>query len=596
MLKVLSLLKPHRISIVIALFLMLIELAVELIQPLLMAKIIDDGIMLNDLPTVLKWGGWLVGIALIAFIGAIINSFYSSHVSQSFGYDLRERLFEKIQSFSFANFNLFPTSSLITRITNDVNQIQSMVFTSMRIMIRAPLFIVFGMVMALTVHFKLAFALLAAVPLLMVFLYWVMNRGYAFFRTVQLKLDAVNNVMRENLFAMRLIKAFLRSKYESQRFKTANEDLMKGTKSALWLMETSTPVLLFVMNTSILSVLWFGSLEIHTGDAQVGEVVAILNYATRMIANFTVFSFIIMLFARARASAKRVVEVLEAEVDLLDAEDAEGIDDAPGGARATKGEQPTTHRTQGQLEFVQVSFQYPGTKTPVLQDLSFTIHSGQTVAILGATGSGKTSLLQLIPRLYDVSAGTIKIDGRDIRTIKLDHLRQKIGFVPQEVVLFSGTMKENIAWGKSHAGIEEIITAAKHAQIHATISKLPAQYDTVLGQKGVNLSGGQKQRLSIARALIRRPSILLLDDSTSALDVETEANLLGALQSYSCTTIIVTQKISTAIGADTILLLEDGKLLARGDHRTLLQQSELYRRIVESQAGKEGVRDVRSTC
>jgi ATP-binding cassette subfamily B protein len=324
------------------------------------------------------------------------------------------------------------------------------------------------------------------------------------------------------------------------------------------------------MNLCILGVLWFGSIQVNTGDVKVGEVVAIVNYATRITAAFSIFSWIIMAFSRARASANRVTEVLETEVDLADLLDS----------------RKDLTVNEGKIEFTNVSFQYPGTAETVLDDISFKINPGETVAILGATGAGKTSLFQLIPRLYDVTEGKVKIDGHDVREMKMENLRRKVGFVPQEALLFTGSVKENISWGKEDATMEEITAAAVNAQIHETIMKLPQQYDTRVGQKGVNLSGGQKQRLSIARALVRMPKILLLDDSTSALDMKTEARLLGTLKEYTCTTLIITQKISTAIEADRILLLEDGKLLAEGDHDSLLKTSGLYKRIFQSQSGE----------
>ncbi|MCU1807526.1 ABC transporter ATP-binding protein/permease [Cytobacillus firmus] len=573
MAKVLAFLKPYRIAVAIALSLMLTELAVELIQPLLMAKIIDEGILQNDLQEILKWGGIMLAASFAAFAAGVINSFYAAHVSQSFGFDVRKSLYDKVQSFSFANFNLFPTSSLITRMTNDITQLQNTVFMSLRIMMRAPLLIIGGLIMAFVVDVKLALILSAVAPFLFLFLFWVMGKGGALFKAVQEKLDSVNSVMQENLTGIRLIKAFVRRNHEVKRFARTNEDLRDGTVKALRLMEVTMPVLLFIMNLSILGVLWFGSIQVNAGDVKVGEVVAIVNYATRITAAFSIFSWIIMAFSRARASANRVTEVLDTEVDLTDSQESHD----------RKG----LTVSRGEIHFKDVSFKYPGTSEKVLDGISFIIHPGETVAIMGATGSGKTSLFQLIPRLYDVTGGRVEIDGRDVRELKMENLRRKIGFVPQEALLFTGSVKENISWRKEDAAMEEITEAAVNAQIHETIMKLPQGYETRVGQKGVNLSGGQKQRLSIARALVRKPKILLLDDSTSALDMKTEAKLLNSLKQYTCTTMIITQKISTAMEADRILLLEDGVLLAEGDHETLLKTSGLYKRIFQSQSGEE---------
>ncbi|WP_368298287.1 ABC transporter ATP-binding protein [Cytobacillus firmus] len=572
MAKVLAFLKPYRIAVAIALSLMLTELAVELIQPLLMAKIIDEGILQNDLQEILKWGGIMLAASFAAFAAGVINSFYAAHVSQSFGFDVRKSLYDKVQSFSFANFNLFPTSSLITRMTNDITQLQNTVFMSLRIMMRAPLLIIGGLIMAFVVDVKLALILSAVAPFLFLFLFWVMGKGGALFKAVQEKLDSVNSVMQENLTGIRLIKAFVRRNHEVKRFTRTNEDLRDGTVKALRLMEVTMPVLLFIMNLSILGVLWFGSIQVNAGDVKVGEVVAIVNYATRITAAFSIFSWIIMAFSRARASANRVTEVLDTEVDLTD--------------RQESHDRKGLTVSRGEIHFKDVSFKYPGTSEKVLDSISFIIHPGETVAIMGATGSGKTSLFQLIPRLYDVTGGRVEIDGRDVRELKMENLRRKIGFVPQEALLFTGSVKENISWGKEDAAMEEITEAAVNAQIHETIMKLPQGYETKVGQKGVNLSGGQKQRLSIARALVRKPKILLLDDSTSALDMKTEAKLLNSLKQYTCTTMIITQKISTAMEADRILLLEDGVLLAEGDHETLLKTSGLYKRIFQSQSGE----------
>lgn len=571
MLKVLSFLKSYKKPVFIALFLMVVELIVELWHPLLMAKIIDDGIMKNDLSVVLTWGSIMMGLSLIGFAAGIVNSFYSAHVSQGFGYDVRKTLFDKIQSFSFANLNRFPTSSLITRLTNDVNQVQGLVFMGLRIMARAPLLVIGGVIMALVVNWRLGLILVITMPLLFWFMVWLMGRGVALFRMVQEKVDTVNSVMRENLTGMRLIKAFLRKKYEQNRFAKASQELKEHTISALRLIELTMPVLLLVMNISILFVLWFGSFQVIDGRANIGEIVALVNYATRIMFAFSVFSFILMNLARAKASSSRIVEVLETDVDLLDGEGSLLQGDA----------------LKGNIKFHRVSFKYPDTNVEVLKDITFAVDQGETVAILGATGAGKTSLFQLIPRLYDTTSGTVTVDHHDVKQLKLTSLRKQIGFVPQEARLFSGTVRENICWGKEYATTEEIVAAAKAAQIHETIMRLPKEYDTVIGQKGVNLSGGQKQRLSIARALIRKPKILLLDDSTSALDLQTEGKLLKEIKKLSCTTFIITQKISTVMEADTILLLEDGHIVDQGNHHTLLQSSELYQKIYNSQHQQE---------
>ncbi|MEG9297537.1 ABC transporter ATP-binding protein [Mangrovibacillus sp. Mu-81] len=554
----------------IAWALMLVELTVELLNPLFMAKIIDQGIMKEDLDVVLLWGGIMVGMSFLSFISGVVNSFFAAHTSQGFGYDVREDLYKKIQSFSYASFNKLPASSLITRMTNDVRQLQNTIFMSLRIMLRAPLLVIGSAIMALIVDVKLALVLVVVIPFLWMFLVWVLKRGWSLFEKVQSRLDRVNEVMKENLSGIRLIKAYTRGEYEEKRFHGANEDLKGKTVSALRFMEIIMPLLMLVMNLAILIILWSGSIEVNTGGAQVGEVVAVVTYATRISSVFSIFSFIITSFSRARASADRIEAVLHTEVDLRDGEAAEEKNKVTG----------------GEITFDNVSFRYPGTREKVLKDLSFHIEEGETVSVLGATGSGKSTLFQLIPRLYDMTEGDILIDGHPMGTITLDNLRKSIGYVPQEAVLFSGSIRENLLWGKEEASEEDMVRAAKDAQIHETIKNLTLGYDTPLGQKGVNLSGGQKQRLSIARALIRNPKILLLDDSTSALDLTTESKLLEAIRTYECTTIIITQKVSTAMESDTILLLEDGVLIGNGCHNTLLQESVLYQQIYQSQFGE----------
>ncbi len=568
--KLFSYLKPYRLPIGAALFLMLLELAVELVQPLLMAAIIDEGIMKNDLDRVLIWGSVMIGISLLSFAAGATNSFFASHVSQSFGYDVRLGLMEKLQSFSFNNLQKFSNATLITRMTNDVTQVQNTVFMGVRIMMRAPLLLFGGVIMALLVDVQLALILVITIPILFLFLVWALNRAGKLFTSVQERLDAVNSVMRENLSGMRLIKAFVRGQHEIGRFGEVNEKLRDRTITALRLIEFTMPVLILVMNLSVLVVLWFGNIKVETGGATVGEVVAILNYGTRMTSALSVMTWILMVISRAKASARRIADVFDAEVDAFETEEG----DQAGQIR------------EGKVEFDKVSFHYPGTDTAVLSGISFSVAPGETVAFLGETGSGKTSLFQLIPRLYDVNAGKVRVDGKDVRQIDTGILRRAIGFVPQEAVLFSGSVKDNISWGKTDASMNDIIAAAQDAQIHETIENLPARYDTKIGQKGINLSGGQKQRLSIARALVRKPKILLLDDSTSALDLKTEAKLLDAIESYQCTILIITQKISTAMKADRIILLENGEIAGAGNHHHLLDESALYRKIVQSQNWK----------
>jgi len=577
---ILPFLKPYRLAMGVALFLMLVELVVELLQPLFMSKMIDDGILKEDISVVLLWGGVMALFTIVSFASGLINSFYAAHASQSFGADIREKLYGKIQSLTFAAFSRFATSSLITRLTNDVTQIQNTLFMGLRIAMRAPLLVIGGVTMAFVVHAKLALIVAVVIPVVVLFLLQVMKLTGKLFRSVQEKLDGVNGVMQENLSRMRLIKAFLRRKHEVQRFTRASGELMDRTVSALRIVESSMPVVLLIMNVSVIFVLWYGRHQIESGGASVGAVVAVVNYAVRITAALSIVSMIIMAFARAKASAARISEVLETE-------------DVSGVALQSKVGAAGGDRGEGNVEFERVSFRYPGSQAEVLDGVSFRARGGERIAIMGATGSGKSTLFQLLLRLYDIEEGAIRVDGVDIRDVSPGVVRQAIGYVPQEAILFSGTVRENIAWGNEYASEDEIVEAAKRAQIHDTIVKLPQGYDTVIGQRGVNLSGGQKQRLSIARALVRKPAVLLLDDSTSALDVKTEAKLLQELKALSCTTLMITQKISTATGADRIVLLEDGAVLAAGNHDELMRQSSLYQRIYRSQAGEEGAEDAK---
>lgn len=600
MIKLLYYLKKYRVAAIAALVMMLIELAVELAQPYLISKIIDNGIQQGDLSVVWLWGGVLVGSAVVAFAAGIASSFFASHASLGFGYDLREKLYEKVQTFSYAVFNRFATSSLITRLTGDVTQVQDTVFMSLRFMTRVPLVVIGSMIMAVIVNPRLGLLLVVMVPVLLIVVVWMIKKAALLFRNVQRRLDAVNGVIQENLTGIRLIRVFVRMGHEIERFAGFSGKLMKGTISALRLTETTMPFMLLMMNVCIIAVLWFGRVDIASGNATVGEVVAVINYLLRTIGAMSALSWILVTFSRASASAQRLNEVFNTE-DTSETEQNKAVSTtAPTAGSVKSSHFPQSvypakkqRNVKGAVEFRSVGFSYPNSEITVLDNITFTAKAGERIAIMGATGSGKSSLVQLIPRLYTEDQGKVRIDGTDAAELDLSKLRGAIGYVPQEVVLFTGSIRENIAWGREDATLEEIVEAAKRAQIHETIENLPNGYDTLLGQRGVNLSGGQKQRLSIARALVRRPSILILDDSTSALDVATEGRLLDALEELSCTTFIITQKISSTTSADLILLLDDGQLIGQGKHEDLMESSELYRRIHESQYG-EGAQHVQS--
>ncbi|SFA82947.1 ATP-binding cassette, subfamily B [Lentibacillus halodurans] len=568
---VLSFLKPYKIPITVAYALTFIELMVELLLPFFLGKMINDGVVNQDFDTIIMWGGIMIAMAFTAFIAGIFNSFYAAHTGLGFAYDIRRQLFQKIQDFSFANLNQYPTSGLVTRFSNDVRQLQNTIFMALRIMAKAPLIAIGGVIMSFIVSPRLALIFLVTVPLLVGFILWVLKVATRLFDRVQRNVDHVNQVMQENLAGMRLIKAFLRRNHEESRFINANESLANIMRKTFRFIETSMPILLFVMNMSLIFILWHGNALAISDETNTGDVVAIVNYAMRVAMAISMFTFMIMGFSRAKASAERLNQVLRVKTNPADSTFA--------------NEEAAVQ--SGKITFDHVFFAYPNMPDNALKSVSFTVYPNENMVVMGATGSGKTSLFQLIPHLYDTNRGMIYIDDQPIHAYRLENLRRSIGYVPQNPLLFTGTVTDNIAWGKEQATKDDTIQAAKDAQIHDTIMELPNGYETKIGQKGVNLSGGQKQRISIARALIRQPKILMLDDSTSALDLATESKLLEAIRKYNCTTLIITQKISTAMTADRILLLDYGETLAIGTHDKLLEDSALYRQIAASQFGEE---------
>lgn len=568
-----SYIKPYKWPAIVALSLMLIELSVELVQPLIIAKIIDDGIVDKNLETIGYWGVMLVVLASFAFLSGVVNSYFSAHVAQSFSFDIRNALFSKIQSFSMATYLRFPSSGLITRLTNDVQQVQTVLFMSLRIMLRAPLSAIGSIIMAFFVNPKMALFLMIGTPILVIFLYVIVKKGVRYFAQVQRRLDRVNRVLQESLQAIRLVKAYMRNSHEEHRFEDVANKLNTDTMKALRVMELIMPILLFIMNVSLLAALWFGSLEVGKGEANVGELVAVVNYAMRITGSFSMFAFIINAFSRAKASAERMEEILIIE---------KGIENEKTNAGIINSNEIHS------IQFDQITFTYPNTGKRVLEDVSFTIRRGEKIGIMGATGAGKSTLLNLIPRFYEPTSGAIYINNHDIKQWDLSELRSMIGFVPQQSVLFTGSIYDNISWGKQNALVDEVKEASLMSQIHETIESFPNQYETRVGQKGVNLSGGQKQRLSIARALIRKAQILILDDSTSALDVKTESAFWNALEDEQATMLVVTQKISTAQEMNKILLLDEGRVVAFGPHEELLKTSEPYKQIVRSQQEQVG--------
>lgn len=572
--KLYKFIRPHWKAALLAPCLMLVEVLSNLWQPKLMAVIIDQGVEAQDVAFIFQTSLKMIGIALVGVFGGIGCTVFASIASQNFGADLRTALFEKVQSFSFTNLNKFKTSSLITRLTHDVVQIQHAVMISLRMLVRAPLMSIGGIFMALTINARLGAILLVAIPILLILLVVVANQAFPLFTKSQQSLDRVNAIMQENLAGIRVVKAYVRADQEQARFGTASLRLRDITVRAARIIALAMPIMMLIMNFSIVAVLWLGGVQVRLGQMKTGQIIAYINYMTQILFSMLMVGMVFIIFSRAQVSAARVNEVLGAKVDIADKQIYT---------------QPVQPIVSGKVEFDRVSFRYPGMGgPPVLKDISLTIEPGTTCAILGATGAGKSTLAHLIPRLYDPIAGKVLVDDRNVKDIPLKTLRAGIGVVLQEATLFSGSIKDNIKWGRPDASDEEVILAATAAQAHDFIMSLPEQYDTQLGQRGVNLSGGQKQRLAIARALIKQPPILILDDSTSAVDLGTEARLQAALAELpeQSTRIIIAQRISSVINADKIIILDDGRIEAEGTHKQLLKTSPIYQDIYHSQVGK----------
>lgn len=568
--KLLKYLKPYWVAALVAPIMMMLEVAMDLLQPRLMETIVDQGIANLDLNLVIHTGLLMIGVALVGMVGGVACTYFAIYASAHFSADVRSALYRKVQTFSFGNLDALQTGQLVTRLTNDVNQVGMLVQSALRIMVRAPLILLGSLVLAVITSPSLAVLLLALMPLLLLLVWWVTRKASPLFSAVQAGVDGVNTVMQENLTGVRVVKAFVRGDFEKQRFGVANDVLMDRTIQALQLMAVVMPAMSLVMNLGLVSALWFGGMQVNTGSLQVGQLVAFINYLLRALGSVMMVAMVIVQLTRAVASADRIAEVLDSHPDVQDAPNAL----TPAGVR-------------GRVVFENVSFGYDGEDEAVLKGVSFAAEPGETVAILGATGSGKTSLVNLIPRFYDVKDGRVTIDGQDVRALDQAALRQAIGVALQEVVLFSGSVRDNIRYGRPEASDAAVEEAARAAQADEFIRNLPEGYDTLLGQRGVNLSGGQKQRLAIARALLVKPAVLILDDSTSAVDATTEAQLQRELQAWmrGRTSFVIAQRISTVLNADRILVLDNGRLAAQGTHNELMRSSAIYREIYDSQLG-----------
>lgn len=576
LLRLYGFLRPYRVRAAVSLGLLLVMVAADLVIPHLTQRIIDQGIIPKDLHVVIITAIYMVGAAVLSASVALLNNYLSVSVAMGFAAGLRSALMRRVQSFSFGNLDTLQTGKLIVRSTSDVNMVQIIVLLSLRILTRAPIWAVGAIVLLIFTSPRLALIMTAAVPLIVVLVWFFARRARTMFLMVQQRLDRLNIVLQENLAGMRVVKAFVRTAHEMARFGEANEELMERTIQASQLMAVFIPFMLLILNLAIVSAVWIGGRMSIMGQMTVGEVVAAINYLSFALFPILMLAGMLGPLAAADASSRRIFEVLDAEPEVM------------------RRERPLNlAHPQGRIVFENVFFSYHGNGSePVLSDVSLKAEPGETIAILGATGSGKSTLIYLIPRFYDVTSGRITFDGIDVRDLDIHSLRSTIGVALQEAVLFSGTVRDNIRYGRGSATHEEVVAAARAAQADEFIAGLPKGYDTVIGQRGITLSGGQRQRITIARALLVKPKVLILDDSTSALDIETEMKLQNALDrliadSKSATTrFVVAQRISTVLLADKILLLDQGRISAVGNHRQLLASSTLYRDIYRSQLGE----------
>lgn len=562
--------RKYWLPFIVAVIFLTFEAICDLLQPTIMSKIIDHGVVNKDLDYVFKYGGLMLLITALGALAASTRSILSSIVSQNFGSELRSDLFRKIQALSFKSIDKFDRASLVTRLTNDVTQVQVFVNGLMRIFVKAPLLCIGGLIMATKLNVHLAVVLAVVVPIVALTIIFNMKISFPHFIKVQKALDKVNGIMREYLSGVRVVKAFNRFDFEVKKFNLANEEFQTKSTSAIRMMAIFSPVIMLIVNFGIVAVLWIGGIRVDHGQLQPGTVIAFTNYMTQILFSLMMISMVFNMFVRAKASAGRIAEVFAEENDM------------------TWTDKNLNTKDKGRIDFENVTFSYNGAAgDPVLKNLTFTCFPGETIGIIGSTGSGKTSLVNLIPRFYDVTAGKIKVDGADIKEIDPKIIRDKIAIVPQKTTLFSGSVIENIRWGKEDATREEIERATQMSQAHDFIKESPEGYNTRLGQGGVNFSGGQKQRLSIARALVKQPDILILDDSTSALDMVTESKLKESLKKYASrlTCLLIAQRITSIMDADKIIVLDDGEIAGIGTHEQLLNTCKVYQEIYQSQIG-----------
>ena len=570
--KFLSFIKPYWKQVVFAMIFLICVVFMDLTIPRLVQRIIDEGIYKNDLTLVANTTLIMLGISVLSTLFSIGNNMLSVQVGEAFARDLREAIFVKIQELSYTNLDQLKTSDLVVRLTSDISVLQQTYRMSMRIGTRGPLLIIGSIILMVTTNASLTMKIVPLLLLTLILILLFIWKLGPIFGQLQKKLDKVNNVLQENIAGVRVVKAFVRRQHEKKRFEDVNEEYTSIHIKVMQYISLIFPMLMFLINIGVLIIVWIGGKQVINGDLTVGGIVAFSNYLMTTMTPLLIMAMLANVVASGMASAERLDEVLITVPEIQNAPDAMKLSDS----------------IEGQVEFEKVSFFYNGNcEEKVLDEINLTVEPGQNVAILGATGSGKSTLVNLIPRFYDVSEGRVMIDGHDIRDIQQDSLLSHIGITPQETILFSGTVRENISYGKPNASEEEVISAAKAAQAHDFITGLPKGYDTPIAARGVNLSGGQKQRIAIARAILLKPEILILDDSTSSVDVETETKIQDALENLikESTTFVVAQRISTVLRADKIIVIDRGKIAAEGTHTELMKSSPIYREIYDSQLG-----------
>ncbi|MCM8772160.1 MAG: ABC transporter ATP-binding protein/permease [Candidatus Omnitrophica bacterium] len=566
-------LKNYKKAVILAPLFMILEVIMDLLQPKLLSKIVDEGIIKRNSQIILNTGLVMLLVAIIGLIGGIGCTIFSSLASQNLGYDLRKKLFRKILISEFENINKFSPASLITRLTNDISQVQQLALISLRMFVRAPFLCLGGIIMAFSINLKLSLIIFIIVPAL-VFTFWYFSKkGFSLFSIMQKKLDRLNLLIRENLAGIRVIRIFNRTSYEKERFENASNELMFASLNALNFIVKMGPIIMAIINLSLITVLWFGAKMYINNQIKIGEVIAFVNYLMIILISLTMISNLFIFISRAIPSIERINEIF-------------GIPEQ----KKEKKEKYSSFLFKGEIEFKNVFFSYDGKlENSLLKNISFKIEKGETVGIIGSTGSGKTTLLNLIVGLYQPTLGEIYISGKNIKDVDPEIIKKNIGFITQESLIFSGTIREIMKWANQEATDEEIIFALKISQIYDFIKTLPDGLDTYIGQKGINLSGGQKQRLTIARAIVKKPEILILDDCTSSIDFITEKKIFEELRKKlkDITKVVVTSRIFTIINADKILVLENGEIAGIGTHFQLLENCEVYREIYEIQKGEK---------